>query len=85
MKHKNFPVHRRDGRPAADRGNAGVHCRTASARSGQGAFHPLNTGWYQLTDGVRREIALPVTLPAELGRRLPWHNDTLTARDAGKR
>ena len=38
---QNPAVHRRDGRPAADRGNAGVpRCRTASARSGQGAFHP---------------------------------------------
>lgn len=38
---QNPAVHRRDGRPAADSGNAGVpHCRTASARSGQGAFHP---------------------------------------------
>ena len=24
----------------------------------------LDTGWYHLTDGVRREITLPVTLPA---------------------
>ena len=45
---------------------------------------PLNTGWYQLTDGVRREIALPVTLPAEPGQTLTLYNDTLTARDAGK-
>ena len=38
---QNPAVHRRDGRPAADRGNAGVpRCRTASARSGQGAFLP---------------------------------------------
>ena len=44
----------------------------------------LNTGWYQLTDGVRREIALPVTLPAEPGQTLTLYNDTLTARDAGK-
>lgn len=45
---------------------------------------PLNTGWYQLTDGVRREIAFPVTLPAEPGQTLTLYNDTLTARDAGK-
>ena len=38
----------------------------------------LNTGWYQLTDGVRREIALPVTLPAEPGQTLTLYNDTLT-------
>ena len=44
----------------------------------------LNTGWYQLTDGVRREITLPVTLPAEPGQTLTLYNDTLTARDAGK-
>ena len=42
----------------------------------------LNTGWYQLTDGVRREIAFPVTLPAEPGQTLTLYNDTLTARDA---
>ena len=45
---------------------------------------PLNTGWYQLTDGVRREITLPVTLPAEPGQTLTLYNDTLIARDAGK-
>ena len=44
----------------------------------------LNTGWYQLTDGVRREITLPVTLPAEPGQTLTLYNDTLTTRDAGK-
>ena len=44
----------------------------------------LNTGWYQLTDGERREITLPVTLPAEPGQTLTLYNDTLTARDAGK-
>ena len=44
----------------------------------------LNTSWYQLTDGVRREIAFPVTLPAEPGQTLTLYNDTLTARDAGK-
>lgn len=44
----------------------------------------LNTGWYQLTDGVRHEITLPVTLPAEPGQTLTLYNDTLTARDAGK-
>ena len=44
----------------------------------------LNTGWYQMTDGVRREITLPVTLPAEPGQTLTLYNDTLTARDAGK-
>lgn len=38
---QNPAVRRRDSRPAADRGNADVpHCRTASARAGQGAFHP---------------------------------------------
>lgn len=35
-------------------------------------------------DGVRREIAFPVTLPAEPGQTLTLYNDTLTARDAGK-
>ena len=44
----------------------------------------LDTGWYQLTDGVRHEVALPVTLPAEPEQTLTLYNDTLTARDAGK-
>ena len=44
----------------------------------------LDTGWYQLTDGVRHEVTLPVTLPAEPGQTLTLYNDTLTARDAGK-
>ncbi|WP_455152952.1 diguanylate cyclase domain-containing protein [Butyricicoccus sp.] len=44
----------------------------------------LDTGWYQLTDGVRREVALPVTLPAAPEQTLTLYNDTLTARDAGK-
>ena len=36
---QNPAVRRRDSRPAADRGNADVpHCRTASARAGQGCF-----------------------------------------------
>ena len=44
----------------------------------------LDTGWYQLTDGVRHEVALPVTLPAAPEQTLTLYNDTLTARDAGK-
>ena len=31
----------------------------------------LNTGWYQLTDGVRREIAPPSRFRLSRGRRLP--------------
>mgnify|MGYP002596609658 CR=1 FL=1 len=45
-------VRRRDSRPAADRGNADVpHCRTASARAGQGAFH---TRYRLVSAGGRR-------------------------------
>ena len=44
----------------------------------------LDTGWYQLTDGVRHEVALPVTLPAAPEQTLTLYNDTLTDSDAGK-
>ena len=44
----------------------------------------LDTGWYQLADGVRREVALPVTLPAAPEQTLTLYNDTLTDSDAGK-
>ena len=59
--------------------NAGLHQHDPDR-----VHTPLNTGWYQLTDGVRREIVLPVTLPAEPGQTLTLYNDTLIARDAGK-
>ena len=42
---------------------------------------PFNTGWYQLTDGVRHEVALPVTLPAAPEQTLTLYNDTLTDSD----
>lgn len=41
----------------------------------------LDTGWYQLTDGVRHEVALPVTLPAAPEQTLTLYNDTLTDSD----
>ena len=44
----------------------------------------LDTGWYQLTDSVRHEVALPVTLPAAPEQTLTLYNDTLTDSDAGK-
>ena len=44
----------------------------------------LDTGWYQLADGVRHEVTLPVTLPAEPRQTLTLYNDTLTDSDAGK-
>ena len=48
------------------------------------AFAALSTGWYQLTDGVRRDVTLPATLPAEPGQTLTLYNDTLTDSDGGK-
>ena len=44
----------------------------------------LDSGWYQLADGVRHEVALPVTLPAAPEQTLTLYNDTLTDSDAGK-
>ena len=48
------------------------------------AFAALSTGWYQLTDGVRREVTLPAKLPAEPGQTITLYNDTLTDSDGGK-
>lgn len=48
------------------------------------AFAALSTGWYQLTDGVRRDVTLPATLPAEPRQTLTLYNDTLTDSDGGK-
>ena len=48
------------------------------------AFAALSTGWYQLTDGVRRDVTLPATLPAQPGQTLTLYNDTLTDNDGGK-
>ena len=36
---------------------AGLHQHTPGA-----ALSTLSTGWYQLTDGVRREVTLPAAL-----------------------
>ena len=49
-----------------------------------GSLTTLSTGWYQLTDGVRRDVTLPATLPAEPGQTLTLYNDTLTDSDGGK-
>lgn len=49
-----------------------------------GALSTLSTGWYQMTDGVRREAALPVTLETEPGQTITLYNDTLTDSDGGK-
>lgn len=49
-----------------------------------GALAALSTGWYQLTDGVRREVTLPAALPAQPGQTLTLYNDTLTDSDGGK-
>lgn len=49
-----------------------------------GALAALSTGWYQLTDGVRRDVTLPAALPAEPGQTLTLYNDTLTDSDGGK-
>lgn len=49
-----------------------------------GSLTTLSTGWYQLTDGVRRDVTLPATLPAQPGQTLTLYNDTLTDSDGGK-
>ena len=49
-----------------------------------GALSTLSDGWYQLTDGVRREVTLPAALPAEPGQTITLYNDTLTDSDGGK-
>ena len=49
-----------------------------------GSLTTLSTGWYQLTDGVRREVTLPAALPAEPGQTITLYNDTLTDSDGGK-
>lgn len=49
-----------------------------------GSLTTLSTGWYQLTDGVRHEAALPVTLETEPGQTITLYNDTLTDSDGGK-
>lgn len=48
------------------------------------ALSTLSDGWYQLTDGVRHEAALPVTLETEPGQTITLYNDTLTDSDGGK-
>ena len=58
---------------------AGLH-----QRAPDGTLSTLSTGWYQLTDGVRREVTLPAALPAEPGQTITLYNDTLTDSDGGK-
>ena len=58
---------------------AGLH-----QRAPDGTLTTLSTGWYQLTDGVRREVTLPAKLPAEPGQTITLYNDTLTDSDGGK-
>lgn len=58
---------------------AGLH-----QREPDGSLTTLSTGWYQLTDGVRHEAALPVTLETEPGQTITLYNDTLTDSDGGK-
>lgn len=49
-----------------------------------GSLSTLSDGWYQMTDGVRHEAALPVTLETEPGQTITLYNDTLTDSDGGK-
>lgn len=58
---------------------AGLH-----QREPDGSLTTLSTGWYQLTDGVRHELTLPVTLETEPGQTITLYNDTLTDSDGGK-
>lgn len=58
---------------------AGLH-----QRGPDGALSTLSTGWYQLTDGVRREVTLPAALETGPGQTITLYNDTLTDSDGGK-
>lgn len=58
---------------------AGLH-----QRAPDGALSTLSTGWYQLTDGVRREVMLPAALETGPGQTITLYNDTLTDSDGGK-
>lgn len=58
---------------------AGLH-----QRAPDGALSTLSTGWYQLTDGVRREVTLPAALETGPGQTITLYNDTLTDSDGGK-
>lgn len=58
---------------------AGLH-----QRAPDGTLSTLSTGWYQLTDGVRREVTLPAALEAGPGQTITLYNDTLTDSDGGK-
>ena len=58
---------------------AGLHQHTPGA-----ALSTLSTGWYQLTDGVRREVTLPAALETGPGQTITLYNDTLTDSDGGK-
>ena len=53
-------------------------------RAPDGALSTLSTGWYQLTDGVRREVTLPAALETGPGQTITLYNDTLTDSDGGK-
>lgn len=58
---------------------AGLH-----QRAPDGALSTLSTGWYHLTDGVRREVTLPAALETGPGQTITLYNDTLTDSDGGK-
>ena len=58
---------------------AGLH-----QRAPDGTLSTLSTGWYQLTDGVRREVTLPAALETGPGQTITLYNDTLTDSDGGK-
>lgn len=58
---------------------AGLH-----QREPDGSLSTLSDGWYQMTDGVRREVTLPAALPAAPGQTITLYNDTLTDSDGGK-
>ena len=58
---------------------AGLH-----QRAPDGALSTLSTGWYQLTDGVRREVTLPAALETGPGQTITLYNDTLTDSDGGR-
>ena len=49
---------------------AGLH-----QRAPDGALSTLSIGWYQLTDGVRREVTLPAAQPKPPAPLRGYHGD----------
>ena len=58
--------------------------RLRSGGGDQSRVTALRTGWYQLSDGGRKEIQLPVRMEASGEGSIELWNDSLRPEDAGK-